>query len=94
MKLTGSTVLITGQKSDIHKLKAEVGPGVRLFKVEQIPPPEGPLDASRQTDNLMVITSGKYLKRQNSRRILLLILEKSRKNGSPLQNYRQISALF
>ncbi len=47
-------------KSDIHKLKAEVGPGVRLFKVEQIPPPDGPLDASRQTDSLLRL-SGNYV---------------------------------
>lgn len=46
-------------KSDVHKLKAEIGPGMRAFKVEQIPPPEGPIDASTQTESLLRL-SGNY----------------------------------
>jgi putative salt-induced outer membrane protein len=46
-------------KSDVHKLKGEIGPGMRAFKVEQIPPPEGPIDTSTQTESLLRL-SGNY----------------------------------
>jgi putative salt-induced outer membrane protein YdiY len=46
-------------KSDVHKLKAEIGPGMRAFKVEQIPPPEGPIDTSTQTESLLRL-NGNY----------------------------------
>lgn len=46
-------------KTDAHKLKAEIGPGVRVFKLEQIAPPDGPIDTSSQTENLLRL-NGNY----------------------------------
>ena len=46
-------------KNDVHKLRGEVGPGVRAFELKQIPPPDGPIDTTTQYDNILRL-NGNY----------------------------------
>jgi putative salt-induced outer membrane protein len=46
--------------TDAHELKLEIGPGYRTLKLEQLPPPEGPIDTSSQDENLLRL-NGNYV---------------------------------